>query len=561
MSMRDSGAARGRRAAALALAAIAAGAVVDGGRLPVLGDAWAYLLPSTTSLGSPTSRDALGCEAEADGRQVVAFDGDPARVCVAAGHGFTAGFAGVPDAFRALAERRRNGLVLALPDVPALFSPSPGGAAQAFTPVATERTASGVTDVFRAVAGGVAQAEVRQELALVPGTADVTVRYVVRNLTARALRVQGWLQAVAHPAPAANVPDAGPRTSGTVGEAGAGRPRTLTVRDDLAGSAVAFVEGTPWGRYAIGSPAAVLPDHHDDAVVTGVDQAPVEKALVVQWDDHASLGTAIAPGAEVEWTATLRLRRPRLLALEQASDRFQLGDRLAVRVRATDDRGAGGQLVRWSVTGANPASGALELDAAGQGTLSWQGTTVGRDDLTAYVDRDRDGARDDGEPLAGGAVSWMGGVPDPPCADCTLGAGGQARPKLIVIPTDRTRPLLRVGARRMSLRGVLAQGLVVSATTTEPATVRWRLLLDRAAAARLGLRLAPRRVRGRSVVVLGATPRVLAGADQRLTATLQVKPSLRAALQRARGLRAVVEVTGTEPSGNAGRATRTIRLR
>jgi hypothetical protein len=64
--------------------------------------------------------------------------------------------------------------------------------------------------------------------------------------------------------------------------------------------------------------------------------------------------------------------------------------------------------IRWSVEGANPASGTAALDpATGQAAISWTGRVPGRDTLTAYADLDGNGSRSENEPQSTATADWQ----------------------------------------------------------------------------------------------------------------------------------------------------------
>ena len=68
--------------------------------------------------------------------------------------------------------------------------------------------------------------------------------------------------------------------------------------------------------------------------------------------------------------------------------------------------------MRYAITGANPGAGVVTTAADGTAAISWTGTKVGTDTLTAFVDRDGNGLRDvNTEPQQTATVTW---TPAPP---------------------------------------------------------------------------------------------------------------------------------------------------
>jgi adhesin/invasin len=70
-----------------------------------------------------------------------------------------------------------------------------------------------------------------------------------------------------------------------------------------------------------------------------------------------------------------------------------------------------GATVRFSVTGANSASGVGVTDVNGEATFCYVGTKTGNDLISAFVDFDNDGTRDNNEPLATATKTWTPGQP------------------------------------------------------------------------------------------------------------------------------------------------------
>lgn len=115
-------------------------------------------------------------------------------------------------------------------------------------------------------------------------------------------------------------------------------------------------------------------------------------------------------------------------------------------------------------------------------------------------------------------------------------------PPLVVpaaVPADVTAPGVRLGTTGRSIRTLRLVGLVARFTCTENCLVTARLLLTPAIAARLGL---PR-------VIGSAGPAVGTPATRAVT-IIRLTPRARRALARRGALRARIELTGTDASGN-----------
>jgi hypothetical protein len=79
---------------------------------------------------------------------------------------------------------------------------------------------------------------------------------------------------------------------------------------------------------------------------------------------------------------------------------------VTAQVKSADGNPVAGVTVRFSVTGANTASGTGLTDASGNATFSYTGANPGLDTITAYADSDRDGIRDPGEPSGTATKTW-----------------------------------------------------------------------------------------------------------------------------------------------------------
>ena len=62
--------------------------------------------------------------------------------------------------------------------------------------------------------------------------------------------------------------------------------------------------------------------------------------------------------------------------------------------RTNDGAPDAGRSVPYTITGANPTSGAVTTGADGIAAITWTGNKVGTDTLTAFADRDGNGAWD-----------------------------------------------------------------------------------------------------------------------------------------------------------------------
>jgi hypothetical protein len=120
---------------------------------------------------------------------------------------------------------------------------------------------------------------------------------------------------------------------------------------------------------------------------------------------------------------------PFTLTLEPPADTNEVGNPHTVTATVRDFalQPVPGVTVRFSVTGANTASGSDVTDANGQATFTYTGTVAGLDTITAFADTNNSGTQDAGEPSGVATKVWTPGAPDtltlePKTAMNTVGA-------------------------------------------------------------------------------------------------------------------------------------------
>jgi hypothetical protein len=109
---------------------------------------------------------------------------------------------------------------------------------------------------------------------------------------------------------------------------------------------------------------------------------------------------------------------PFTLTLEPPADTNEVGNPHTVTATVRDFalQPVPGVTVRFSVTGANTASGSDVTDANGQATFTYTGTVAGLDTISAFADTNNSGTQDAGEPSGVATKLWTPG----PAAAMTL---------------------------------------------------------------------------------------------------------------------------------------------
>jgi hypothetical protein len=265
-----------------------------------------------------------------------------------------------------------------------------------------------VTSDYEAISGTVRVIHVTGRVSYVNGSPDVTVSYTVTNV-----RLDQMAVAAARLFAAGDLVVAG-NDSGT-GAFGAGPPREVGAVHPLLLGYDRLLEITPWTHFqeatlsviqnAIGNPLQSVQGMADT-----FDPNRVDTAAGAQWN-FANLAFMAPVVVSARW----RFARTSPLDLVAATATQTLGQTAVVNVAARTGDGSPdpGRAVRYSIVGANPGSGAVTTAANGTAAITWTGTRVGTDTLTAFVDRDGNGLRDvNSEPQSTATVVWAA-VPPP----------------------------------------------------------------------------------------------------------------------------------------------------
>jgi hypothetical protein len=182
-----------------------------------------------------------------------------------------------------------------------------------------------------------------------------------------------------------------------------------------AGSSARLIQGTPaWSHYQEsfydsvysvidGSTSTAAPNLADS-----VNPALGDNDVGVQWD------FATGPsGTAQTFSTTWRFNHFSALDLSAAPTQVT-GKTATVTVTARNGDGGPdpGRAVRYAIAGANPASGAVTTGANGTAAITWTGTNLGTDTLTAFTDLNGNGSREANEPQRTASVTWT--APPPP---------------------------------------------------------------------------------------------------------------------------------------------------
>jgi hypothetical protein len=149
----------------------------------------------------------------------------------------------------------------------------------------------------------------------------------------------------------------------------------------------------------------------NDQVVSTVQSDGV--GVAAQWNLGAVNPTSGAVTRSTAWSFS----RTSALSLASSSAAVATGQDATVNITARTNDGLpdAGRNVLYTVTGANPTSGAVTTAPDGTAAITWTGTKVGTDTLTAFADRDGNSVWDvNTEPRQIATIIWSQGVIPPP---------------------------------------------------------------------------------------------------------------------------------------------------
>ena len=220
----------------------------------------------------------------------------------------------------------------------------------------------------------------------------------------------------------------------TVTNNGPAAATNVTMNDTVAGGLITSVSpsqgscpappppGTPsancnLGNLASGASATVVVVIEATAVGTVTNTAT---ARADEPDPAPGNNTAIA-------TTPVSAGPPASVVVTPPTDTNRVGEEHCVTATVRDAFGnpVSGVLVRFTVSGANSASGGAITNSAGQASFCYRGTTAGTDTIRAHADTNGNGAVDNGEPTGTATKIYLPGAPasvvvDPPAAVNTV---------------------------------------------------------------------------------------------------------------------------------------------
>jgi hypothetical protein len=272
--------------------------------------------------------------------------------------------------------------------------------APAVTGVGTAADPFRIVQTFRGMDVSAPAIDLKQEITYVNGETLFRVKVDVLNLRPAAVLLRGSMGADL----------AGGGSDRGAGLFDPGPPRFVAGLNTDVGAVAGLSEITPWTGYEEGYYGDVLSradgDPRSTRLGNTVDPTVVDNGAAVQWDSNLPAGGVAS--YEVAW------RFARTYALTPGTQDLNTGDTAKLSVALTNTAGQPqpGAHVRWSVVGANNTSGDLRTGGDGKGSFEYIGANPGSDRISAYVDGNDNGVRDENEPQRDATVDWTG--PDAP---------------------------------------------------------------------------------------------------------------------------------------------------
>ncbi len=150
-----------------------------------------------------------------------------------------------------------------------------------------------------------------------------------------------------------------------------------------------------------------------------IEPNEVDNAAGVEWDQLRESG--LEGGAEQAFTIINRTQVPSGLKISPLSQTLTQGQTETINITALDLAGVpyAGKSVHYAVSGANPQSGSVTLNSAGQAQISYVGHNAGGDTIQMFVDLTGSGVQAPGDPLGTATVTFVPLPPAPPTPNST----------------------------------------------------------------------------------------------------------------------------------------------
>ena len=322
------------------------------------------------------------------------------------------------------------------------------------TGAGTEGSPYSQTTVFSVKEGAETYVEITEVTTYVNGSPQFTSTYTVKNVSASSSKIS--FRAMYAGDLYVNGNDVG------VGVFLGGPPRFIGGQNTNSGVIGGFQEVTPWTAFQEAYWATpfgeVTPTDngiwHDvetnlesktkeeeAAFNNTIEPMELDNGAGVEWNQFATSG--LEKGASAAFTIINRTQIPSLLKFSPASQTLTQGQTETITATAVDtaNQPYAGKALRYTVTGANPQSGAVTLNGAGQAQISYVGNNPGIDTIQMYVDLGGTGVQTAGDPSGTATVTFLPKPPPPPTPNSTykiqsIRANSNGTITIVFVPTQ-----------------------------------------------------------------------------------------------------------------------------
>jgi hypothetical protein len=157
-------------------------------------------------------------------------------------------------------------------------------------------------------------------------------------------------------------------------------------------------------------------DEEPRAFNESIEPMEVDNGAGVEWDQYREGEKApLKAGGEATFSIINRTQVPSGLQVSPANQTLTQAQTATVTVTALDTakQPYAGKSVRYTISGANPQSGSVTLNAAGQAQISYVGHNAGIDIDQMFVDLAGNGVRTSSDPGATAVVTFLPPPPTP----------------------------------------------------------------------------------------------------------------------------------------------------
>lgn len=267
-----------------------------------------------------------------------------------------------------------------------------------------------------------------------------------------------------------------------------------------------------------------------------IDPAFIDNGAGVEWDEHLNKG--LEAHGKVTYTIINRVQVPGALQISPANQTLVQGQTAAINVTSLDTAGQpyAGKTLRYTIAGANPQSGAVTLNASGQGQIAYVGNNPGIDTIQMYVDLAGNETQQASDPAGTASVTFTPRPPTPSSSYTVQAIHANANGTITItfVPTQSGQATLEVTVPT----GTIAARRALFARIARARRNHHKRHVKRCAKGQIKIK---RRCLPRTTVVGKTSANGTAG--QPLTISVRLAPKALAALRKGKTIHALATLT------------------